>query len=171
MAEERARLAQTMMASLKSDRQIVDELRARYSISRGQAYQDIAAAKGLSVRREDRDRLQHAVVESIVARYGLAMARTRPVKCPSCQAEGMAVAANPDLHLATKICNDLVRVLKLELSPEQLLRDDELRERVFEQMVKSLPMFSAEQRQRLMDALARMEQPEGAQDSGPPAAI
>lgn len=152
---ERRELVRQMMSDLHSSAEIREALIDRYSISERTAYDDIAKAQEMSYHSEGRERMHLGVVESIRARYRAAMSSTRHVECPECKFEG-AVERRPNLREADRAIAGLIRTFKLELTPEELLNDEELAEQVAKATIKHMHMWRPDDLREAIEVAQRL---------------
>lgn len=153
--QPRIERAKILIGELFSTPEIVTILAKEFEVSDRQAYRDIDKAKEQSFSTEGRERMHLGVVESIRARYRAAMSSTRHVECPECKFEG-AVERRPNLREADRAIAGLIRTFKLELTPEELLNDEELAEQVAKATIKHMHMWRPDDLREAIEVAQRL---------------
>lgn len=151
--KERIQRVQAMLASFHSNAEIRAHLCEEYGISERQAYADIQTAQECSFHSEARERMHLGVIESMRERYRIAMSRTRTVTCPECKYEG-AVTTAPNLNAAERVVSSMIKAFKLEITPEELLSDEQLREQILATWLGTLHMYSDDELATIRERIA-----------------
>lgn len=148
---QRARVARIkeLIEMLRTDKEIVEIIMDEFACGRSTAYEDLKTAHEHSFSTEMRERMQLGVIESY---------RRIVRECLS--------APRPRYTEALGALSKIQAAFKLNLTPEDLLGDEELRDQVAKATVANLHTWNRDQLMRLRDECLRiLEMDENRNDS------
>lgn len=138
---ERIVWAQGQLGLLKTDKQIIAEGMTKFKASRPTLTRDLVSARARTFKSTERKELQEASGQAWITLYQVSLSREQFVA-------------------AARALEGLARMYRLDMAPEELMSEPELKERFVAAMIDQAHRLEPEQRARIARAMGSGSAPQ-----------